>query len=311
MVMIYTLTLNPALDKEYRVTTLVLDEVVRSKQARIDFGGKGFNVSRMLRRLGVDCIALGFVGGYTGDILSQGLESLGIRTELTRIDGETRTNVSIVGEKDSHYLKINEEGPSVSQDEMNTLLRKIDTITRQGDFWVLAGSVPNKVPDDIYFKIIQKVNQAGAFAILDSSGLPLKLGIKAKPFLIKPNVDELSQLIGREILDIIDLSDVAQELHSQGIQNILVSMGEKGALLSALSHQFVGRSSAISVMNPIGAGDAMIAGYIWRLIEGDSTEAALHWSIACGTAATSLPGTETPSLERVRACYQKISVKAL
>jgi len=175
--MIYTVTLNPALDKEYQVPKLIIDEIMRMNNLRIDFGGKGFNVSRMLKSLGVESIALGFVGGHTGSIIMEGLKGLGIRVDLTLISGETRTNNSIVGAVDGHYVKINEKGPTVSTEEIDSLLEKINNLVRPGDFWVLAGSLPNQVPDDIYARIIHKVNQADAHAVLDTSGNPLKLGI--------------------------------------------------------------------------------------------------------------------------------------
>ena len=309
--MIYTLTLNPALDKEYQVSKIELDKIMRTNQVSIDFGGKGFNVSRMLSALGVASIVLGFVGGHTGDVLLQGLRSLGINTEPTIIAGETRTNISIVGESEGHYVKINERGPVVSQGEVNALLGKINSLVRQGDLWVLAGSLPGNVPDDIYAKIIRRVNQAGAYAVLDASGIPLILGVKEKPFLIKPNIHELSALVCGEITEIGELGDVALALHAEGLLNMLVSLGEQGAFLSASGRQWQARSPKIQVMNPIGAGDAMIAGFIWRLSMGDPMDAALPWATACGTAAASIRGTGMPSLKQIQACYEKITIKPL
>lgn len=309
--MIYTLTLNPALDKEYQVSTLELDHVMRTDQVGTDFGGKGFNVSRMLSALGVASMALGFVGGHTGDVLLQGLRSLGIKTEPTIIAGETRINISIIGESDGHYVKVNEIGPVVSKDEVQALLRKIDPLLRPGDFWVLSGSLPNNVPKDIYAKIICRVNQCGAYAVLDASGKPFKVGVKEKPFLIKPNIHELSDLVSREITGMRDLVDVTSTLHAEGLKNVLVSLGEKGAFLSASGRQWYAQSPKIQVRNPTGAGDAMIAGFIWRLSEGDTLEAALPWATACGTAAASLMGTGMPSIQQIEAFYEKIAINPL
>jgi 1-phosphofructokinase family hexose kinase len=309
--MIFTVTLNPALDKEYQVPKLIIDEIMRMSRSRIDFGGKGFNVSRMLQSLGVESIALGFVGGHTGDIIVEGLRGLGIQVEPSPIIGETRTNISIVGETDSHYVKINEKGPSVSKDEVDALLKKINTLVRPDDFWVLAGSIPTNVPDDIYAKIIHQVNRVGGYAVLDTSGIPLRLGIAEKPFIIKPNIHELSYLVNMEIEDLSDLTGVVSELHSQGLPTILVSLGEAGAFLSDGCTRWQGRPPKIKVQNPIGAGDAMVAGLVWRLSIGDSAGAALPWSIACGTAAANIPGTGMPSLDIVKEFQEQVKIEEI
>ncbi len=307
--MIYTVTLNPALDKEYQVPKLIIDEIMRMNHLRIDFGGKGFNVSRMLKSLGVESTALGFVGGHTGEVIEAGLRGLGIWVDLTIIAGETRTNNSIVGKSDGHHVKINEKGPDVSEDEINSLLDKIKGLVRSGDFWVLAGSLPNLVPDDIYARIIQQINQAGAFAILDTSGEPLRLGIQEKPFLIKPNIHELNFLLGKEVSDREYLPDVVAELHGQGVPNVLVSLGEDGAFLSASGETWFGKPPEIEIQNPVGAGDAMVAGLIWRMSIGDTIGAALPWSIACGTAAANQPGTGMPSLAVVENIYKQVVIE--
>lgn len=307
--MIYTVTLNPALDKEYQVPKLIIDEIMRMDQLQIDFGGKGFNVSRMLKSLGAESSALGFVGGHTGEIIEEGLRGLGIRVDLTSIDGETRTNTSIVGTTDGHHVKINEKGPDVSESEINSLLVKIKKLVRSGDFWVLAGSLPNHVPDDIYARIIRQINRAGAFAILDTSGDPLRLGIQEKPFLVKPNIHELNFLLGKDLNDKSDLPVVVAELHTQDVPNVLVSLGEDGAFLSTSGEFWFGKPPEISVQNPVGAGDAMVAGLIWRLSIGDTIGAALPWSIACGTAAANQPGTGMPSLAVVEEFNKQIVIE--
>ena len=308
---IYTVTLNPALDKEYQVPVLFMDEVMRMKSMQIDFGGKGFNVSRMLKSLGADSVALGFVGGHTGKIIAEGLQGLGIRVDLTPITGETRTNTSIVADADDHYVKINEQGPDVSPGEVQTLLDKIGSLVQAGDFWVLAGSLPRGVPQDIYAKIINKVKKAGGFAVLDTSGDPLKLGIDEKPYLVKPNIYELSSLLEREITGISELPQAVGELHAQGVKNVLVSLGSEGAFLSDSRRAWQGIPPDIDVKNPVGAGDAMVAGLVCRLSEGDSVAEALPWSLACGTAAASQPGTGMPPLALVREFKEKVVVKEL
>ncbi len=309
--MIYTVTLNPALDKEYTVPTLVFDDVMRMDEMRIDYGGKGFNVARMLKSLGKESIALGFVGGYTGKIISQGLEDLGIKTDLTIISGETRTNTSIVDAPKNHYIKINEKGPLVLNDEIESLLEKVNHLARKDDYWVLAGSLPANVPEEIYADITRIVNQAGGHVILDTSGNPLKLGVEAKPSLIKPNQYEINQIFGSNASEPDELINLVDKLHAEGIRNILVSLGKDGALLSAPEGRWKALPPKIKAQNPIGAGDAMVAGLVWRLDEGDLIEKALPWAIACGTAAANEPGTGMPALSIVEKFKQKVNIRGI
>ena len=309
--MIYTVTLNPALDKEYKVPQIVFDDIMRMDSMRIDFGGKGFNVSRMLKSLGAENVALGFIGGHTGDVITAGLESLGIMVDLSHIQGETRTNISIVDQAEHHYVKLNESGPAVSAAEVDALLRKIDSLVKADDFWVLAGSLPTGVPDDIYARMIHKINQADAYAVLDTSGLPLQIGVAQMPFLIKPNVHELSALLDVAVQEARALPALAAELHAQGIPIVLVSLGDKGAFLSDAQGCWAGQTPKIAAQNPIGAGDAMVAGMVWRLAEGDAPQAALPWAMACGTAAASLPGTGMPSPALVKEFYDTITIEEL
>ena len=309
--MIFTVTLNPALDKEYTVSQIAFDEVMRMQSLQIDFGGKGFNVSRMLTSLGEKSTALGFVGGHTGDAIKAGLESLKIPTDLSIIQGETRTNISIVEQGNRRHVKLNEEGPQVSALEVAAFLNKLDKLIHEGDFWVVSGSLPKGVPPDIYAQVIKKINQAGAFAILDSSGLPLQLGIEEKPYLIKPNIYELSTLMNTDIDNVTALPKIVNKLHEEGIRLALVSMGEDGAFLSDSRSCFVGKSPKISEKNPIGAGDAMVAGMTWRLAQGDAPQVALQWAMACGTAAASLAGTKMPVFELVEEYFDLIEITEL
>lgn len=309
--MIYTVTLNPAIDKEYKVPRLLYDEVLRMESMQIDYGGKGFNVSRMLKSLGTESIALGFVGGHTGEVIAEGLNGLGIQTDLTPILGETRTNTSIVEQASIHHIKINESGPVVSDSEVEAFIDKVGSLSKPGDYWVMAGSLPNNVPDDIYAKIIQRVKAAGSYTILDTSGVPLRFGLDAKPFLIKPNLQELGQIFDQNIDNTTGLAAVVSKLHAMGVKNVLVSLGKDGAYLSDSHCHWKGHAPAITVQNPIGAGDAMVAGMVWRLNEGDSLAEAFPWSIACGTAAANQSGTGMPSLAQVRKFKTQVEIEEL
>lgn len=309
--MIYTVTLNPALDKEYTVPNLVFDDVMRMDEMRIDFGGKGFNVARMLKSVGKESVVLGFIGGHTGSVISQGLKDLGIKRDLIVISGETRTNTSIVDEEKTHYIKVNEKGPVVSDHEVELLLEKVSHLAQEGDYWVLAGSLPSDVPEDIYASITKLVNKAGGHVILDTSGEPLKRGIGANPYFLKPNQHELNQIFGTNASSTDALLDLIEKLQNDGIKNVLVSLGEDGALLSTPEGRWKAIPPKIKAQNPVGAGDAMVAGLVWRLDEDDLISEALAWAIACGSAAANEPGTGMPAFSVVEKFKQKVKIEEI
>jgi len=307
--MIFTVTLNPALDKEYTVTNLKMDEVLRASSIKIDYGGKGFNVSRMLASLEAENVAIGFLGGATGELMQVGLSLNGVETDMVWTSSETRTNVSIVSNSDKHHIKINEPGPAVSRDEISNLMKKIEALIQPGDWWVLAGSLPKGVYHGIYRQMIMMINKGGAKTILDTSGQPLMLGCQANPFLVKPNIYEAAQLTGMQADTSEQIIDLVSSIHDIGVENIIISAGERKSLLSDGKNRWFGSTPNIDEKNPIGAGDAMVAGLVWRLDKGDSLRNAFPWGIACGAAAASQPGTGMASQSRIEHLIQEIKVE--
>lgn len=293
--MIYTLTLNPAVDLEYAVQQLVINEVLRAPVVRKDFGGKGFNVSRMLSVLGEESIALGFVGGQNGKTLEEGLNSLGIPTDFIWTARETRANVSIVALKDGDYIKANEPGPTISSEEQGKLLERVSDLAVPGDWWVLAGSLPPGVPVDIYAAITHTIQEAGAQVIVDTSGDALKCSLAGKPFLMKPNAVETGSLTGLPVTTPFEIAEAAKTIHQRGVKNVVVSLGKDGAMLASSNQVLIGKSPKIQEKNPIGAGDAMVAGLVYRLSKGGGLEEALRWGLACGATAASQAGTQMGS----------------
>jgi len=299
--MIYTLTLNPAIDFELIVADFEFDAVSRALGSRVDCGGKGFNVSRMLANLKMPSIAMGLVGGPTGDRLSAMLGELGIDTRFTRIAGETRTNVSLVQAGGSKHLKVNDTGPSISDEELAELIGMVRAAARPGDWWVLAGSLPPGVPDDVYAQLITILDQQGAFTVLDSSGEALRLGCAAGPTLVKPNLAEAEQLTGLVVSDAASLTALAQAALLLGPASLVLSMGKTGALLATPDEQVECISPRIVEQNPIGAGDSMVAGLVWGLSQGQSQSGSLTLGIACGAATASCAGTTLGTLADVEA----------
>src|SRR6266542_1406662 len=229
--MIYTLTLNPAVDRELTVPAMEFDSVLRASESRVDFGGKGFNVSRLLKGMNESSTAVGFLGGNAGELLQKGLQSLGIGTDFVWVTGETRTNVSIVTQSHDHYLKVNEKGPLVDAAKQKELLDKIDSLAKPDDWWILAGSMPPGVADDYYACIINILNQHEAQAILDTAGEPLRLGCSEKPFLVKPNIEEAQTLTGLSMNTVVEIAAAAAEIRKLGAQNVVISFDKDGALL--------------------------------------------------------------------------------
>jgi 1-phosphofructokinase family hexose kinase len=309
--MIYTVTLNPAVDRELTVPAMEFDSVLRATEARVDFGGKGFNVSRLLKGLGADSTAVGFLGGRAGELLQDGLGSLGIGTDFVWVPGETRTNVSIVNQSHDHYIKVNEKGPRVSEEKQSELLEKIDSLAVPGDWWVLAGSLPPGIADDFYSRIVSVLTKHGANAILDTSGESLRLGCLEHPFLVKPNAEEAKALTGLPMDSPVDIAATAGEIRRLGAQNVVVSMGKAGALLNTPEGTWLTHSPAIQEKNPIGAGDSMVGGLVWALTQNIGLKEALGWGVASGAATASLPGTAVGTRPLIEGLFKQVRFEKL
>lgn len=309
--MIYTLTLNPAVDRELTVPAMEFDSVLRATDARVDFGGKGFNVSRLLKGMQASSTAVGFLGGRSGELLQDGLQSLGIGTDFVWVPGETRTNVSIVTQSHDHYIKVNEKGPLVDANKQKELLEKIDGLARPGDWWVLAGSLPPGIADDFYARIVRVLNKHEASAILDTSGESLRLGCAEKPYLVKPNAEEAHALTGLPMETPSEIAAGAAEIRRLGAQNVVVSMGKAGALLHSAGGSWLTHTPKIEEKNPIGAGDSMVGGLVWALTRGIVLKEALGWGVASGAATASLPGTEVGSRQLIEGLCLQVQYERL
>lgn len=309
--MIYTVTLNPAVDRELTVPDIEFNRVLRATEWQVDYGGKGFNVSRMLLSLGAESVALAFAGGKSGEVLHDGLEAMGIGTEFVWVQGETRTNVSIVTEHHDRYIKVNEPGPNVSAEAQEALLQRVRDLAQAGDWWVFAGSLPPGVAPGFYGQLIAIVQSVGARAILDSSGAALRAGCAAAPFLIKPNDVELGQLTDMPTETVNETVAAAKALAKMGIERAIVSMGRQGALAVEGEESWLLRAPAIRERNPIGAGDSLVAGLVYALAQGQTLaqgqlEEAARWGVACGAATASLSGTAVGSKELVEVLVGRV-----
>ena len=280
--MIYTVTFNPAVDYVMHIDELRAGATNRSASEEIYFGGKGINVSAVLNELGIKSRALGFTAGFTGAAIEQGLRDMGIDSDFIRLEkGCSRINVKL---KSGDETEINGQGPDIDSASVDRLLGKLNELTA-GDTVVLAGSVPKTLPADIYERILGMLDGKGVRAAVDASGKLLLNVLKYRPFLIKPNRDELAELFGADITDIDDVERYAEKLKEMGAVNVLVSMAGDGALLvdaDGVTHRcgvFRG-----TVRNSVGAGDSMVAGFLAGCESGDY-EYALKLGTAAGGAA--------------------------
>ena len=279
--MIYTVTFNPAIDYVVRTGEMKVGVVNRTESEEIYFGGKGLNVSIILNELGIKSEALGFVAGFTGEAIENGMAKDGIKTDFVHLDnGFSRINVKI---QSSFETEINGQGPEISEENIEELFKKLNKI-QDGDTIVLAGSIPASLPSDIYERILEYLKNKKIRAIVDATGDLLMNVLKYKPFLIKPNNFELEEIFGVELKTAEDVSEYALKLKEMGAVNVLVSMAGDGAILADENGKIhaCGVCSG-TVKNSVGAGDSMVAGFIAGC-EKKSYEYALKHGTAAGGA---------------------------
>lgn len=279
--MIYTVTFNPAIDYVVRTGEMKVGVVNRTESEEIYFGGKGLNVSIILNELGIKSEALGFVAGFTGEAIENGMAKDGIKTDFVHLNnGFSRINVKI---QSSFETEINGQGPEISEENIEELFKKLNKI-QDGDTIVLAGSIPASLPSDIYERILEYLKNKKIRAIVDATGGLLMNVLKYKPFLIKPNNFELEEIFGVELKTAEDVSEYALKLKEMGAVNVLVSMAGDGAILADENGKIhaCGVCSG-TVKNSVGAGDSMVAGFIAGC-EKKSYEYALKLGTAAGGA---------------------------
>ena len=280
--MIYTVTFNPSIDYTACVDEITLSKTNRSYDEQIFFGGKGINVSMVLKQLGVGSKALGFTAGFTGAALEGYLESIGIDFDFVRLDsGFSRINVKLKGLTET---EINGSGPDIPKQKLEQLLDKLDKL-QSSDVLVLAGSIPRSVDEDIYEVILKRIEGKGIRTVVDASGKLLLNSLKYKPFLIKPNLDELGGLFGVNLTDKAQAKEYALKLKQMGAQNVLVSMAGDGAVMvDENGGAYEIDAFKGSMKNSVGAGDSMVAGFLAAIESGESLDFALKLATAAGSA---------------------------
>lgn len=281
--MVYTVTFNPSLDYVLNVSSFKLGQTNRSDSEYIYSGGKGVNVSRVLTNLGVENIALGFIAGFTGEEIEKEINMSGCKTDFIKLQsGLSRINIKL---KLNEETEINAVGPVINDIALEKLFLKLDLI-KDGDFLVLAGNVPNTLTENIYEDIIRRVIQKDIKIVVDTTGIQLINVLKYKPFLIKPNIQELNELFGEKVKNDNDIMYSAKMLQKQGAQNVLVSMGKQGAfMITYLGEIYKCEAPKGTLKNSVGSGDSMVAGFLASYINNNNIEDAFIMGVAAGSAS--------------------------
>lgn len=280
--MIYTVTFNPALDYVVKVDHFTLGKINRTAEEHIFYGGKGLNVSAILANLGFETTALGFVAGFTGDEIERGAKSLGFQSEFIHVEkGMSRINVKLKSEEET---ELNGMGPEITDQDVEELFGQLDRI-EEGDVLVLSGSIPKTISDDIYERIMERLQNKGVRIVVDATKDLLMNVLKYKPFLIKPNNHELGEMFGVELHGDAQITEYARKLQEMGAGNVLISMAGDGAILVTESGGFhkIGVPKGV-VKNSVGAGDSMVAGFLAGYLETQDYEYALRLGTAAGSA---------------------------
>ncbi|WP_084075089.1 1-phosphofructokinase [Demequina sp. NBRC 110052] len=297
--MIVTLTPNPSVDHAVVLDSFKRGGVLRAIDARLDAGGKGVNVSRALAANDAETVAVVPVGGHQGHLLADLLGETGVNHRDVPISGAIRMNVSVL-EPCGTTTKLNEPGPVLSTSEAQAMVDATLTAANGAAWVAVCGSLPPGVSTDIYAALADRVRARGARFAVDSSGLPLRAAVETRPNLIKPNHEELAELVGHQLPTLSDVLAAARELVSSGIQIVAVSLGSDGALLATKDEAVHARATITTPVSTVGAGDCMLAGLLHGLASDLPISEALVGGVAWGSAAVALPGSSVPTPDDVR-----------
>jgi 6-phosphofructokinase 2 len=307
---IVTLTMNPSIDISSSVEHVIADRKLRCTLPRYEPGGGGINISRAIRRLGGNSSALYPAGGTFGQMLQNLLEQESIPHYLIQIEESTRETFMILEESSGRQFRFGMPGPTLRETEWKRCLGTLVALDLKPNFVVASGSLSPGVPEDFYAQLAQITSELGARLIVDTSGEPLRLASQAGVYLLKPNMNEIQNLVGREIQNELELEEMAREFVEKGhSEGIIISLGAGGALMVSKDKCEHVRAPTVPIKSRVGAGDSMVAGIVLGLANGKSLGEAVRFGVAAGTAAVMTPGTELCRREDTERLYQQISVQ--
>jgi 6-phosphofructokinase 2 len=290
--MIVTVTMNPALDKSTSVDKLIPEKKLRCDNMHSEPGGGGINVSKAIKKLGGESIAIFPSGGNNGKLITDHLENLGIICRTIPVPHETRENIGVLETSTNAQYRFVMPGYAISQREADECFRILENLSPKPQYIVASGSLPPGLPEDFYAQLCDVSLKLGARYVVDTSGTPLELALAKGVFMIKPNLSELAKLTGRESLELNEVDDAAMELiHRHKTEIIVVTLGPSGALLVTKEGFEHIPAPTVRKQSTVGAGDSTVAGMIWMLSQNKSIREMVRFGVACGTAATMNPGT--------------------
>lgn len=305
-----SLSLNPAIDLTYEITGLTHDQKSRATKTYYHPGGTGINVGRALEKLKANSHTCSITAGVFGELLNTLLKQE-LKNHLTLcVEGETRINTTLLQQSPLQQFEINAAGPNITLSQLNEISEKFLALCGQG-IGILTGSLPLGIPDDTYKNISIQLKSQGARAIIDAPVAILKQALHSHPFLIKPNLHELETLQNKQLLSVEEVAAESRIIAKKGTQNICVSLGEKGAILTTPDNSYYCYAPAITTFSTVGSGDALVAGLAFAFVQNKTPEQALQFAIACGTNSAEKPGTQLFNLEEVKQLLPYIKIKTL
>ena len=303
--MIYTVTLNPSIDYIVRLDKVLIGSVNRMDSDDKFAGGKGINVSRVLKRLGIENTATGFIGGFTGKFITDTLEEEGISSHFVEVEQDPRINVKIKADAET---EITGPGPEISSQKLEELEKFLSSLTSE-DTVVFAGSSPKNLGNVVYKELIGLTRKTGAQVVCDFEGQTLLDSLEFEPLLVKPNNHELGDIFGVKLESLDQIESYARQILDKGAQHVIISMAGDGALLVTRDGAYFAKPIKGNVKNSVGAGDSMVAGFTGEFVRSGDVIQAFKWGVACGTATTF--SDDLATADYIKEIYEKVEVEKI
>lgn len=308
--MILTITLNPSIDRRYVVDGFKKGRVFRAREVQYTPGGKGLNVTRVIKAFNEPVVATGFLGGRSGEYIKDQLDDMNIQHKFVDIRGETRSCIAILSDDESQ-TEVLEDGPYIFKEETLNFYELYTDIIKECEIICASGSLPKGLTSDTYRKLIDIAKEQNKKFILDTSGEALRLGVKGAPFLVKPNKEELEKFVGHSIINEYEIFKSAKHLLSEGINIVIVSLGSKGAMVISNDYAYRVKLPKVNAINPVGSGDSMVAGFAVALKRNYDFETMIRFASACGTANAMEAETGKVDIDNVKRLMKEIKIESI
>ena len=308
--MILTITLNPSIDRRYVVDGFEKGRVFRAREVQYTPGGKGLNVTKVIKAFNEPVVATGFLGGRSGEYIKDQLDDMNIQHKFVDIRGETRSCIAILSD-DKSQTEVLEDGPYIFKEETLNFYELYRDIIKECEIICASGSLPKGLTSDTYRKLIDIAKEQNKKFILDTSGEALRLGVEGAPFLVKPNKEELENLVGHSIINEYEIFKSAKYLLDKGINIVVISLGSKGSVVFSNDYAYMVKPPKVNAINPVGSGDSMVAGFAVALKRNYDFETMIRFASACGTANAMEAETGKVDIDNVRRLMKEIKIEEI